>query len=181
MRRRAGGGAAAVAVGDRGGVILAIDPGLANTGIVLLDDSAILDAWTLRTKRDPAVPEFEDAVCRSQTIARGLRQIAAAHLPEGVPVAVVESYKDIPGHLRGARRRWTTPLCIGILIPAICEIAEALVWQDPETVMCASKAHLGYWAAKKSIHPGDERLTNEHLRSAGAHGLYYQGRRRWSN
>lgn len=160
-------------------LILAIDPGLANTGVVLLGKQMIYAAATLKTSRDHSVPEFEDAVSRSDDLAQQLRRFMALHAPAGVSVAVVESYRDFGGgHKRGVKGRWTTPLAIGLLIPDIRLLSDEIVFQDPAEVMCAGRDYIALWKARKSVWPGDRNLTNEHLRSAAAHGIYYLGGRR---
>ncbi len=157
-------------------LILAIDPGLANTGVVLMSQSMIYGAWTLKTKRDKSLPEFEDAIERGMRLAKGLEALFHEHFPLGVPTMVVESYKDIPGHLRGAKKRWAAPLVIGLLYPALDFLADEIVWQDPEAVMTASRDYIALWKAGRSVMTGDQQLTNEHTRSAAAHGIYYFGR-----
>jgi hypothetical protein len=152
--------------------LLAVDPGLANTGVVLFDGRHIADAWTLRTKANGARPDFAHSVTRGLSITGDLRDL---HEQIGdVDVCVAESFRDIPGHLRDAANRWTTPLLIGLLTPALIDFAPTLVWQDPERVMRAYSQAVRLWElGQHGLVAGDERLRNEHVRSAAAHGLAY--------
>lgn len=154
--------------------ILAIDPGLANTGVVLFENRRIAQVFMLKTKADGRRPEFGRSVQRGAEL---LVDLYSLHERIGdIDVAVVESYKDIPGHLRGATNRWTTPLAIGLMYPAIELMAKEVVWQDPERVMTATKHMRKLWAeGRRGLIEGDALITNEHLRSAAAHGSYYLG------
>lgn len=154
--------------------LLAIDPGLANTGMVLFVDGAIVDAQTITTKGAGRKTEFNAALHRCATICAIVSDAIERMDPDMI---VVELYKDIPGHLRKAANRWTTPMLIGYLharvLDAILEAHVDVVYQDPEQVMTAYREVVGMWAAgRRGIWPGDERLTNEHLRSAAAHAVH---------
>lgn len=161
--------------------ILAWDPGLANTAAVLLEDGRIAGAWTFKTKGNGHHVRFADAVKRGYEIAG---RIADLHLEVGdVDACPVESYRDIPGELREAANRWSTPLTVGILIPSIDAIGP-IQWQDPELVMRGQREVMAMWqAGRTGLFPGDEILqrrgtSNEHCRSAAAHGLHYLACRR---
>lgn len=153
--------------------ILAIDPGLANTGVVFWDGLKIARAETWKTPSGGTHQvDFDGAIerCRYQTAA--LWNALHDLVPD---VVVVEAYRDFPGGVkRQVANRWTTPLLIGYLISAIDEYPARLVFQDPLTVMSASSSTREFWKTHKGaghIIEGDELLTNDHLRSAGAHLL----------
>lgn len=152
--------------------VLAVDPGLANTGLVYFESRHIAAAETIRTRSDGPRPDWARVVERGQEIAHGIREVADRLGP--VDVVVCESYRDIPGRLRTVANRWTTPLVIGLVIPTLIDLAPALVWQDPERVMRAYAGAVRIWESGIcGVVPGDRALTNEHLRSAAAHGLHY--------
>lgn len=162
--------------------ILAIDPGLANTGVVLFEGGKVKAVQTIRTDADGRL-QFQPALERVKTIAVELSIVIERARPDEI---VCELYRDIPGELRRVANRWSTPLVIGYLVAAVLEDWQhsgiPVVWQDPEVVMKAYSSHIKAWEAegrKKAatrrrdiIVAGDQYLTNEHLRSAGAHGLY---------
>lgn len=164
--------------------ILAVDPGLANTGIVLVEDNAIVRVLTLKTQAEGARPDFATAVRRAHALASDLEKL---HFEIGdVDVVVVEAYRDIPGKLRGAKNRWATPLAIGVMVLPLQEFSPGggIVWQDPELVMTRYAGAVRMWElGRRGLIQGDEALRNEHVRSAAAHAMHYldgersQGRR----
>lgn len=154
--------------------ILAIDPGLANTGVVLFVDGRIHAVQTIRTEGDGFKVDFDLALERIKSIAVDLSIAIERARPDEI---ACEKYKDIPGELRKAANRWSTPLAIGYLVAAVFEDWQhsgvVIAYQDPERVMTLYRQHVAAWkAGHRGIAPGDELLTNEHLRSAAAHGLY---------
>ena len=152
-------------------MIAVVDPGLANTGVLITDGKSILAGRTFSTPGDGYRTDFSEAVRRSLLQAG---RIVACCMEHDVTLAVVESYRDIPGALRGARNRWTTPLMIGVLAAHLEVAGISDVWQDPEKVMRAYKEATAMWErGYKGIIAGDECVTNAHLRSAGAHMLAY--------
>lgn len=152
--------------------LLCIDPGLANTGLVMFDGKRIAAVKTLTSKATSTRPDFASCIVRSEIIAH---DIAAWVEHVGRPdVIVAELYRDIPGALRKASNRWTTPLAIGVMAPTLRTLADDLVWQDPERVMTAYAQAKRLWSlGQTGIVAGDVSLRNEHLRSAACHGLYY--------
>ncbi len=154
--------------------VVAIDPGLANTGLVLYVDGKIRAAVTCRTKPGPR-GDFAEVLARADDMAASVAAQVVNWTPDEI---VAEGYRDIPGKLRGAKNRWMTPLAIGCLWAALKPLGIPVAWQDPETVMKAMKNVVLFWKAKTPIIEGDDSLTNEHTRSAAAHGHYYlYGRR----
>lgn len=150
--------------------LLAVDPGIRNTGIVLLDDGPrIVQAWTLRTSGDDS---FRSAQHRCDSL---VAQLQAVYQETGeVDHVAVEAYRDIPGRLRSVKNRWMCPLAIGRLTETLrlFSVSGHVVWQDPETVMRAYAGYVRAWASGQHIIAGSELLTNEHLRSAAAHALH---------
>lgn len=160
--------------------ILAVDPGLANTGVVLFADGRVHAVQTIRTPGDGRKTDWTKALARSSEIAVELSTAIERAHPDEI---VCESYKDFGGgHLRvrdgkPVPNRWTTPLLIGYLHAAVFEDWQhsgiTIVYQDPEVVMTLYRDHVRMWEDKRrGIAPGDDLITNEHLRSAAAHGLY---------
>ncbi len=153
---------------------LAVDPGMADMGVLVLDGRAIIAARTLKTTGDGPVPSFDAALDRAAEQAHALVSIATEH---GVGLVVCEGYQDFGGgHKRGVKHRWTTPLvlmAIHLLMPA----GVKLVWQPPATVLTCYREHMAAWkAGVRGMLPGDAVVTNAHLRSAGSHALAYLDR-----
>lgn len=154
--------------------LLAVDPGLANTGLVMFDGKRIVDTATIRSAALSTRPQFADCVNRAEESSRELARVVDRM---GKPdLIVAELYRDIPGTLRGAMNRWTTPLAIGVMVETMHALTETgeIVWQDPELVMTRYSQTVRLWAlGQHGIVTGDTALRNEHLRSAAAHGLFY--------
>lgn len=151
--------------------VLVIDPGLANTGVLLYDGNARRVVFTDTVRTHATDGTMTEALARCAHVS-GI--IGALAVNQAVGVVVIESYRDIPGHLRGVRNRWMTPLLLGWLARSLSGLGFDIVWQDPERVMRTHADHMAAWKRKQyGIIGGDELLTNEHLRSAGAHLLAY--------
>jgi hypothetical protein len=154
--------------------VVGIDPGLANTGIVVIEDGRVVFAITLTTK-GAGKPDFASVMERGTLIGKQVREELS--LMTGITAVAIEGYEDFGGgHLRNRDgkpipNRWTTPaVCalIGVYVSlAGCEPT----WQKASTVMGDYRAYKALWAQGRSIIPGDEKLTNEHLRSAACHAL----------
>jgi len=155
---------------------LAVDPGLANTAAVLFDDGRIAGAWTFTSEAAGPRPEFASVMDRACATSIELLRIARDCDIDGV---VMESYRDIPGHLREARLRWTTPAVCAFLAATLGAAGFPVVWQDPELVGVTYGGLRGMWASGKTgLVPGDEVLqkrgtANEHTRAAASHGVAF--------
>ena len=140
----------------------------------MFDGKRIVDAATVRSAALSTRPQFADCVTRAEESAHQITQVVERM---GRPdITVVELYRDIPGHLRAVPNRFTTPLAIGVMVPALHALTETgeIVWQDPELVMTRYAQAVRLWAlGQRGIITGDEALRNEHLRSAAAHGMFY--------
>lgn len=155
-------------------IVAAIDPGLANCGVLIWDGRRIIAARTFTSGGDGYRTDFDLAYQRSRATADDVAEYLLAYHVER---AVVEKYRDIPGDLRKARNRWTTPLAIGVLLSRIDVDGRTIIFQDPEYVMTAYSQAKSLWkAGRHGILPGDELITNDHLRSAGCHLLSYTAR-----
>jgi hypothetical protein len=160
--------------------LLAVDPGLANAGLVLFEGKRIADVRTCKTAPEGPRPTFTAAVQRGEEIARQIREYGAEI--GTVDVVVAETYVDMGGgHLRMREgkpipNRWTTPLAIGLIIPALRDLTEdgEIVWQPADIVMTRYGQYKRLWAlGQTGVVTGDIALRNDHLRSAAAHGLFY--------
>lgn len=148
--------------------VLAIDPGLANTGVVLWDGQAIVDSMTITTKGAGGRPDFDTTVRRAQDVGSSIEALVVGHQPQ---VVVMEAYMDFGGgHKRAVSYRWTTPLLMGYLIASLEAFPGLrMVYQEP-TILGLYRAPMARWAKGQGGYlPGDDRLRNEHLRSAAAH------------
>lgn len=148
--------------------LLAIDPGLANTGLVLFIDGRIVGARTVTTKGKADTDPFGRTVERAARVAREVAEIKRVFDPD---LIAIEAYEDFGGkYLREVRRRWTTPMAIAAI--ALGMPSDRVRWQKASIVMGQYASHIRGWKAKVRIVAGDQLLTNDHHRSAAAHGLY---------
>ena len=153
--------------------ILSVDPGLADAAATGFHGQEIVEHWSWTTQSSGPRPSFSNVVCRAQYMADQFRAAVESFHPDQV---AIEGYGDFGGGVkRTVSLRWTTPLVVGCLSMVLRDHPDIKVfYQPPEVVLPAYAQARGMWKARKFglIVPGDERLTNEHLRSAGAHGLY---------
>lgn len=159
---------------SRDRLVVGIDPGIANTAVVLLRKGRLDGAQTFKT-----APEggggFGDTLRRAWAQTHAVEQYLDALYREELHVAV-ESYEDFGPHLRGARNRWMTPMLLPLLDMGIRIRGASVYWQSPREVLTATRAYRDHWkAGRRGLVPGDECLTNEHLRSAASHALHLEG------
>lgn len=153
-------------------LVMGIDPGVSVTGAVLMqmDNEEILDAATVSTKAGGS--RTEQVVERARVVSERLIQLVVAWRPEAI---VIEGFKDI-APLRLAKRRYYTPILIGVLDTMLrgCSSYPKLGvhYQDPE-VKGPYKDYKTYWSHKVHLIPGDSKLTNDHLRDAAIHALHF--------
>ena len=150
-------------------IVVGVDPGLAATAVVAYDTLArrIIDAATYKTPADGPRPDFAAAVSRARVQGDSVARFAADH---NAGLIIAEGYEDFGGgHKRGVSNRWTTPLvCMAIA----CATCRPVTWQAASVVMRRYAPHKAAWASRQyGIIAGDERLTNDHTRSAACHVL----------
>jgi hypothetical protein len=169
------------------GVIVGIDPGLAKTAVVVLRGGEFIRAKTFTTTGDTGKPNFPSVMERGSTIAAGVTD-ALDHMCWNVVAVAIESYEDFGGgHLRKSKKsnapipnRWTTPAVCALLGYRLEMLGYNVVWQRPSLVMAHYREYKARWAAGVTgIVPGDQLLTNDHLRSAACHALAYADARRF--
>lgn len=155
--------------------LIAIDPGLANTGCVVFEDDRITAAVTFTTDASGPTTTFADAMTRCSIQTARVDELICKLRPAHI---TCETFRDIPGRLRTVKRNaWATPLLIGFLAAGAFELAQEegrqVHWQDPELVLTRyGGIRQGWKAGRFGVVEGDTMLTNEHLRAAGCHGLF---------
>lgn len=160
-------------------IVCGIDPGVADLGAVALEDGRL--TWTHHHHTKAQGEEVADVLPRARAQVGALdRAFADFFYPRGLGMEdiiwAVEGWEDFGGgHKREARRRHYTPIMIALL-SAWIEVP--VHWQKPSKVKREMNTYLHMWRQKRSVVPGDEALTNEHLRDAAAHAVYREGRAR---
>lgn len=150
--------------------IIAIDPGTSNTGLVYMDESRIIDAETIR---------YGEAVKADQLkLMRRAHEIAVAvydwMAPRRHDYVIIEGF--VTYHGRQSGYTFQTPYLCGYIHAALA--TEHFIIQTSRQVL---NSHMkGNVAAyKKAMEQGRDvwgdcsMLTNDHVRSAAAHGIYH--------
>ena len=157
--------------------VIAIDPGTVNTGLVYMDERRIIDARTVHF--NGAVGSDNVAMAKRARII--WEEINAWMMDRPHDVVVIEGYKRYAGIKVAASTLHQTPWLCGVLIDNLithgeayevqlsCDVLRGGARGSMQPIMQELAAHKNM----RFIYEGQERLTNEHLRSAFCHGLYY--------
>lgn len=159
--------------------IVAIDPGTTNTGLVWMDELRVLAAETIRFKG--AVRGDQDALLeRAESISLALAEWLEGKEREAV---VIEGFVGYPGRQGGYA--YQTPYLCGYLHRTLA--GEPLVIQTSRQVLNPRTPGNCAWvkaamAAGREAWGDSSLCTNDHERSALAHGVYYyrQEGHRWT-
>ena len=146
-----------------------MDPGIAEMGVLRMEDGRIVAARTYKTPTAGPHPLFEETLERAAIQAGRVKSEADEW---GAAVVVLEAYEDFGGrYKRGVRNRWMTPLLLGMIAVTV---EQPCVWQGAGAVLTAYGPHKRMWAAGHTgIIEGDELLGTDHERSAACHALAY--------
>lgn len=155
--------------------IVAIDPGTTHTGIVYMDERRIIDAKTISYPKACGIDNYLlDERC--QNIWRQLEQFLVMH---GHDVVVIEGYIPYITN-RGASRATShqTPWLVGYLLSSLESIDITPTIQTSKQVLNPrTKGNLSnqkdLLEQGRFVYEGQKLLTNDHLRCAFLHGLYY--------
>lgn len=160
------------------GAIVAVDPGCLHTGVVYMDARRVIDSRTIGYPK--GVRGDNDLLDeRCEAIWRQLERFLAMHPHE---LVVIEGYQQHGGRGHMAMSH-QTPWLVGSLTAHLHEAREPFAIQLSARVLNPRAHGNAAWAAE-AVREGREVLqgcqalvTNEHLRSAFAHGLwFYQDR-----
>lgn len=155
------------------GAIVAVDPGCLHTGVVYMDERRVLDSCTIAYPK--GVKGDNDLLDeRCEAIWHRLERFLANHPHD---LVVIEGYQQQGGrgHLSMAHQ---TPWLVGSLLAHLHEDGEAVAIQLSAKVLNPRSPGNCAWvvdcaAQGREVLPGSLRLvTNEHLRSALAHGVW---------
>lgn len=155
--------------------IIAVDPGTSNTGIVYMDERRIICCKSLTYKS--AVKIDQDALMeRAESIAKQIIDFAADKPHEAIVIEGFMTYQE-----RQSAYTFQTPYLCGYLHAALK--GENVVIQTSDRVLnpnrSGSLSHIKKQMAKGCEVWGDsDKCTNDHLRSAAVHGMYYYRRAR---
>lgn len=155
--------------------IIAIDPGTSNTGLVHMDDKRIIDAHTLRFRH--VIRADQDMLReRAAEISMLVRSWIAERPHEAI---VIEGFMGYPG--KGGGYVFHTPYLIGYLHADLA--SENVVIQTSRQVLNprtkGNVAHIrDAMESGGAPYPGSKLCTNDHLRAAACHGIYYYRSRR---
>lgn len=154
--------------------IVAIDPGTTHTGIVYMDDRRVIDAKTISYPKACGIDNYLlDERC--QNIWRQLEQFLVMH---GHDVVVIEGFVPYPGMRAAKSTSHQTPWLVGYLLRGLEGINIVPVIQTSKQVLNPrTKGNLSnqkdLLEQRRFVYEGQKLLTNDHLRCAFLHGLYY--------
>lgn len=166
--------------------ILAIDPGIAKTGVALLEDNYLIKAETLDDKERRRVkakygfkesvvkkPKAEnptkDVAIRAEIFRRKIMQIYNESAINGKKpdVIVIEEFVDQGAARKQYAHRWKTPMLIGYLTAYFYDRNIPVVYQDNSDIRDES---LIYLLKNKGILKD---TTGDHAYDAALHGISY--------
>ena len=150
--------------------IIAVDPGTSNTGIVYMDERRVICVKTI-THKTTIKTDQDELRYRARSIAMQLADFAADKPHEAI---VMEGFMTYTGRTGGYT--FQTPYLCGYLHAVFDD--ENIVIQTSRQVLNpktrGNVKHLLDMAALGYEVYGDSKVcTNEHLRSALMHGIYY--------
>lgn len=150
-------------------IIMAVDPGTANTGIAIYDSDreAVLECCTIRTKKSG---QDQTALYnRCMSIAYGVDEIM---LTRGADVLVVEGFVSFGG-ARQNSNTFQTPFLVGTIC-GVCDVTAIQTSRDVFGNSARSMKHERDAIARgESSITGAEKAGNDHERSALCHAVYY--------
>ena len=153
--------------------IVAIDPGTTNTGIVYMNEHRVIDVKTIHYPKACGADNYLlDKRC--QNIWRQIEQFMVMHNHD---VIVIEGYIHYSG-MRTQASSHQTPWLVGYLLAGIESMDEDPVIQTSKQVLNPRiKGNLSnqkdLLECRRFVYEGQKLLTNDHLRCAFLHGLYY--------
>lgn len=155
--------------------IVAIDPGIESTGLVYMDEREILTCKTIVHRDSVAQDGFTKAgkprrlvdqrklEKRARDIAAGVRDFLVMHPHEAV---VVEGFVQFTTGNRANADTFKTPYLCGYLAREL--EGEAVTVQTSADVLRGIDRK-----AAVDAYPGGRGCTNDHVRAAACHGIYF--------
>lgn len=154
--------------------IVAIDPGVRNTGIVYMDETHIIRAKSLSFKDGVGI---DNAALdwRCEEIWRALDFFLLQYPHD---VVVVEGFTPFPGMKAARSTSHQTPWLIGYMLHGFHRQEHYYVIQTSKQVLNPrTEGNLAslkdMLISGKHVFDGQDLLTNDHLRCAFLHGLYF--------
>ena len=151
-------------------MIIACDPGTANTGLVYMERERVEDVLTVHINGGVRNDQYA-LLERAARIAERMKSWMADKPHEAI---VIEGFIGYPGRQGGYT--YHTPYLCGYLHKAL--EGERIVIQTSRQVLnCKTRGNLA--GLREAMAAGDcrwggaEKLTNDHLRAAACHGAYY--------
>lgn len=153
--------------------IVAIDPGALHTGVVHMTRRRVLDSRTFAFREGCGADNgLLDARC--EEIWTLLRRFLETHAHGAV---VMEGFVPYPGRCSGTKGSHQTPWLCGQLLGHLREAGEEVVLQTSRQVLNPKTRGNAAWTVdwlrnRQQFYLGQGLVTNEHERSAFAHGWY---------
>ena len=149
--------------------IIAIDPGTTNTGLVYMDEHRIIDATTIRFKQPIKADQFL-LMQRAHRIAVAIYDWMA---PRRHDYVIIEGFVNYHGRQSGYT--FQTPYLCGYIHAALDE--HFIIQTSRQVLNSRTKGNVAAYKAAmeqgRDVWGDCSKLTNDHERSAAAHGIYY--------
>lgn len=151
--------------------IIAVDPGTSNTGLVYMDERRVIDVRTLHYPK----LGFDQAALLERALTIW-RQLEFWSFDKPHEIVVMEGFIGYPGMQGGYT--YQTPYLCGYLQRALQESGEPFAVQTSRQVLNRKtegnvRHVLNAMLAGEEVWGDCSKCTNEHLRSALMHGIYY--------
>lgn len=152
--------------------IVCIDPGMRHTGLVHMDGWHVLDARTIA---------FAKGVGQDNALARDrageiASEVAAWLESRPHECVVMEGFTGFSGRRSGVYA-WQTPFLVGYLLRELraerVEIQTSRQVLNPRSTGNVARYVNALAEGRDPFESGGTLITNEHLRSAAAHGIYH--------
>lgn len=154
--------------------VVAIDPGALHTGVVYMDERRVIDARCIAFKEGCGT---DNALLdeRCEAIWGRLEEYLEGH---GHAAVVVEGYVPYRGRATATNGSHQTPWLVGSLLAHLHVADENVALQTSRQVLNPKTRGNAAWTvdwlkSRTPFYRGQEQITNEHLRSAFAHGWYH--------
>lgn len=155
--------------------VLAIDPGTSNTGTVIIEeDTGVIYSKTISHKG--AIKDDQDALmARANLICEEIVQLVKEY---DIDVVVIEGFVNFG--VRSNLYTSQTPFLVGAICRTLCLIDDISVRIQLSRTVLKKPRHMTkrdypptVLEALENVQGAKESCTNEHLRSALAHGYYF--------
>lgn len=156
--------------------VVAIDPGMRHTGLVHMEGWHVLDAKTIAFRKGVG----QDNLLARERAGEIAQEVTAWLASHDHACVVLEGFTGFTS--RQGVYAWQTPFLVGYLLRELATESVALQTSrqvlNPRSTGNVARYANAMAEGRDPFESGGKLITNEHLRSAAAHGIYYYQRER---